>query len=41
MELLSSLRYKTGFYNYPYELKALQKFWLKYRRPEGEGFYTE
>ena len=41
MRVLSSLRYKTGFYNFPYELKALQKFWLKYRRPEVEGFYTE
>jgi radical SAM superfamily enzyme YgiQ (UPF0313 family) len=41
MKLLSSLRYKTGFYNFPYELKALQKFWLNYRRPEVEGFYTE
>lgn len=41
MRLLSSLRYKKDFYNFPYELKALQKFWLKYRRPEVEGFYTE
>jgi len=41
MKLLSSLRYKTGFYKFPYELKALQKFWLNYRRPEVEGFYTE
>ena len=41
MRLLSSLRYKTGFYKFPYELKALQKFWLNYRRPEVEGFYTE
>lgn len=41
MRLLSSLRYKSGFYKFPYELKALQKFWLKYRRPEVEGFYTE
>jgi len=41
MRILSSLRYKTGFYNFPYELKALQKYWLKYRRPEVEGFYTE
>lgn len=41
MRILSSLRYKTGFYRFPYELKALQKFWLKYRRPEVEGFYTE
>lgn len=41
MRAISSLRYKTGFYKLPYELKALQKFWLKYRRPEVEGFYTE
>lgn len=41
MRLISSFRYRTGFYNFPYELKALQKFWLKYRRPEVEGFYTE
>ena len=41
MRLLSSLRYKTGFYYFPYELKALQKYWLKYHRPEIEGFYTE
>jgi len=41
MSKISSLRYKTGFHNFPYELKALQKFWLKYRRPEVEGFYTE
>jgi radical SAM superfamily enzyme YgiQ (UPF0313 family) len=41
MRALSALRYKTGFYRFPYELKALQKFWLKYRRPEVEGFYTE
>ena len=41
MRVLSSLRYKTSFYRFPYELKALQKFWLKYRRPEVEGFYTE
>jgi radical SAM superfamily enzyme YgiQ (UPF0313 family) len=41
MRFLSSLRYKTDFYKFPYELKALQKFWLKYRRPEVEGFYVE
>jgi hypothetical protein len=41
MKTLSSLRYKSDFYKFPYELKALQKFWLKYRRPEVEGFYTE
>lgn len=38
MRGLSSLRYKTNFFKYPYELKALQKFWLKYRQPEIEGF---
>jgi len=41
MRILPSLRYKANFYKFPYELKALQKFWLKYRRPEVEGFYTE
>lgn len=41
MRNISSIRYKKGIYNLPYELKALQKFWLKYRRPEIEGFYTE
>jgi radical SAM superfamily enzyme YgiQ (UPF0313 family) len=41
MRVLSSLRYKSDIYKFPYELKALQKFWLKYRRPEVEGFYTE
>jgi radical SAM superfamily enzyme YgiQ (UPF0313 family) len=41
MRAISSLRYRTGFYKLPYELKALLKFWLKYRRPEVEGFYTE
>lgn len=35
---LASLRYKFGVYGYPYELKALQRFWLKYRQPEKEGF---
>ncbi len=38
MRWLSSVRYKTGFYTLPYELKALQKFWLRYRQPEIEGF---
>jgi radical SAM superfamily enzyme YgiQ (UPF0313 family) len=34
---LSSIRYKTGLYWKPYELKALQVLW-KYRQPEIEGF---
>lgn len=37
---LSSWRYKTKMYDYPYELKAFQKLW-KYRQPEIEGFYGE
>lgn len=41
MRLLSSLRYKKDIFYYPLELKFLQKFWLKYRQPEIEGFYLE
>ncbi|MFT7156594.1 MAG: anaerobic magnesium-protoporphyrin IX monomethyl ester cyclase [Parvicella sp.] len=40
MRSVSSLRYKTGIYKYPYEIKAMHKFW-KYRQPEIEGFYSE
>jgi radical SAM superfamily enzyme YgiQ (UPF0313 family) len=40
MRSFASVRYKTGFYRYPYELKAMQKFW-KYRQPEIQGFYAE
>lgn len=35
---ISSMRYKLKFYSYPYEIKALQKYWLRYRQPETEGF---
>ena len=38
MRTISSWRYKTGFYHFPYDIKALQKYWLRYRRPETEGF---
>lgn len=38
MKKLSSVRYKNKLYDYPYEIKALQKFWLRYRQPETEGF---
>jgi anaerobic magnesium-protoporphyrin IX monomethyl ester cyclase len=31
-------RYRWGVHSFPYELKALQRFWLKYRQPEKEGF---
>lgn len=37
LRTISSIRYKTGFFNNPYELKALQILW-KYRQPEIEGF---
>jgi anaerobic magnesium-protoporphyrin IX monomethyl ester cyclase len=40
MRTVSALRYKTGIYQYPYEIKAMHKFW-KYRQPEIEGFYSE
>jgi anaerobic magnesium-protoporphyrin IX monomethyl ester cyclase len=38
MRSLSSVRYKRNLLRYPYELKLLQRFWLRYRRPEKEGF---
>ena len=38
MRLLSSMRYKLNVFAHPYELKFLQKFWLRYRQPEWEGF---
>jgi radical SAM superfamily enzyme YgiQ (UPF0313 family) len=41
MRNLSSFRYKLNIFSFPYELKVLQKFWLKYRQPEIEGFYQE
>jgi len=41
MKTISSIRYNSNIYKYPYELKALQKFWLRYRRPETEGFAME
>jgi anaerobic magnesium-protoporphyrin IX monomethyl ester cyclase len=34
---VAGLRYKTNFYQYPYEIKLLQRFW-KYRQPEIQGF---
>jgi len=40
MRSASKWRYKTGFYHFPYEIKAMHKFW-KYRQPEIEGFYGE
>jgi anaerobic magnesium-protoporphyrin IX monomethyl ester cyclase len=37
MRTIAAWRYKAGWYKWPYEIKALQKFWLKYRQPEWEG----
>jgi anaerobic magnesium-protoporphyrin IX monomethyl ester cyclase len=37
MRTLAGWRYRAGWYKWPYELKALQKFWLRYRQPEWEG----
>lgn len=41
IKLVSSIRYRYNIFRFPYELKVLQKFWLKYRRPETEGFSME
>ncbi|MBX7127558.1 MAG: B12-binding domain-containing radical SAM protein [Cyclobacteriaceae bacterium] len=41
MRALSTLRYRFNVFGWPYELKALQKYWLRYRQPEIEGFYAE
>ncbi len=41
MRMLSDIRYKRNLFHFPYELKALQKYWLRYRLPEVEGFYME
>lgn len=41
MKWASMMRYRSGIYKYPYELKFLQKYWLRYRQPETEGFVSE
>jgi len=41
IKFLSSFRYKNNFFSFPYEIKALQRFWLRYRKPEVEGFYMQ
>lgn len=38
MKRLSSFRYHRNLLSYPWELKFLQRYWLRYRRPEKEGF---
>ncbi|GAB4003876.1 hypothetical protein GCM10028808_00370 [Spirosoma migulaei] len=37
ISLLSKIRYQTNFFHFPYELKFLQRYWLRYRQPEIEG----
>ncbi|MCW3090203.1 MAG: radical protein [Ferruginibacter sp.] len=37
MRIAAGIRYKISFYQYPYELKMLQRIW-KYRQPEIQGF---
>jgi anaerobic magnesium-protoporphyrin IX monomethyl ester cyclase len=37
ISLLAKIRYETNFFHFPYELKLLQRFWLRYRQPEVEG----
>jgi anaerobic magnesium-protoporphyrin IX monomethyl ester cyclase len=34
---LSSFRYHMNIFSYPYELKAVMKYWLRYRQPEIQG----
>ena len=41
IKIVSSLRYNMNIFSLPYEIKMLQKLWLRYRRPEVEGFYME
>ena len=37
IRLVAGLRYKINFYQFPYEIKLLQRIW-KYRQPEIQGF---
>lgn len=37
IKLVASMRYKINVYQYPYEIKLLQRIW-KYRQPEIQGF---
>ncbi|MHB8579867.1 MAG: B12-binding domain-containing radical SAM protein [Ignavibacteriaceae bacterium] len=40
-KLLSSMRYRINLFSSPYEIKLLQRYWLKYRKPDVEGFYMQ
>jgi radical SAM superfamily enzyme YgiQ (UPF0313 family) len=37
LKLVANFRYKVNLYQYPYEIKLLQKVW-RYRQPEIQGF---
>jgi radical SAM superfamily enzyme YgiQ (UPF0313 family) len=37
IKLVANFRYKVNLYQYPYEIKLLQKVW-RYRQPEIQGF---
>ena len=37
IKTVAGVRYKINLYNYPYEIKLLQKVW-RYRQPEIQGF---
>jgi anaerobic magnesium-protoporphyrin IX monomethyl ester cyclase len=37
IKVISSLRYHKNIFSYPYELKAIMKYWLRYRQPETQG----
>jgi hypothetical protein len=37
IKAIATLRYKINVYQYPYEIKLLQRIW-KYRQPEIQGF---
>ena len=41
IKLISSLRYRKNILSFPFEIKILQRYWLKYRQPELEGFYMK
>ena len=38
IRMISATRFHSRIYALPYEIKAMQKFWLRYRQPEWEGF---
>ncbi len=37
IKMISALRYQFNMFSHPYELKALMKYWLRYRQPEIQG----